>query len=514
MTLLYPAFLWLLVPLAILWRYRPKRLDDTVHLLILALLILALARPVLESRPLKAEIQSRDIIVALDASYSMHATDIAPNRYRYAKETINQLLASNHTDNIMLIAFTTNPLLLSPPTTDHALVSVAMESLNVDDILTHGTSLKRLFEKIATLPIQEKTVLLMTDGGDKENLLALEDILRENDISLVILALGTTSGAAVAKKDGSLLKDSEGNLVISRINPQLETLARQTGGSYITTPSSPQEAASQLNDALETLTMERHAASKIQQQNIELYRIPILLAIILFGLLHTRAVKFLLPLALLWGNQANASIFDGYRLQQAYTHYQNGEYNASRQSLDTIETPSLQSQIVKANIYYKEEQYTKAAAIYRSIRTTSPKVKQLLYYHLGNCYAKTKAYEKAAKYYIKALQLGEDGDARYNLRLVALRKNEAANKLQSARPTSQGKSAAKTMTDEAEKKKESKEQQNSGGGGGGGGSKKSKKREKVTLLKPSQETTEKKQPLSSKVYDLINKGYVHEKAPW
>ncbi len=29
-----------------------------------------------------------------------------------------------------------------------------------------------------------------------------------------------------------------------------------------------------------------------------------------------------------------------------------------------------------------------------------------------------------------------------------------------------------------------------------------------------QSTEKKKQPLSSRVYDLINKGYVHEKEPW
>jgi Ca-activated chloride channel family protein len=514
MTLLYPAFLWFLIPLAILWYYRPKTLTDSVHLIILALLLLVMARPALESKPLKGEIESRNIIIAVDVSYSMRAKDIAPDRYRYAKETINQLLASNHTDNIMLIAFTTNPLLLSPPTTDHTLISLALESLDTDDILTHGTSLERLFEKIATLPMQEKIVLLLTDGGDSENLPALQEILHNNGISLVVLALGTASGATIIKKDGGLLKDSGGNLVVSRINPQLKTLTQQTGGRYISAPSTPLAAAEALLSEIDSLTIERHTISKMQQHYTELYQIPLFIAIMLFLILHTRAVKLLLPLAALWGSHLNASLFDNYKLHQAYVYYQSGEYNTTLAILEKIDIPSLQSQMTKADSYYRQGQYAKAAAIYRSIRTRSPKIKQILYYNLGNCYAQTKAYEKAAPYYVKALQLGEDKDAEYNLKLVMFRKNETGNKLQSARPKSQNNDDAGKKEGEVEEGKQ--KQQNSGGGSGGGGGNKSSKKEKNKKLKldSPQENNKQKLPLSSKVYDLINKGYVHEKSPW
>ena len=516
MTLLYPAWLWLLLPLALLWYYRPGKLPDTVHIVILSLILLALARPVAKQKPVESEIEAREFIIALDVSYSMRAKDIEPSRYDYAKAAINHLLQSNQTDSIMLIAFTTNPLLLSPPTTDHTLISIALESLDPDNILTHGTSLKRLFEKIGELPTEEKNLILITDGGEENDLGELERIIRDSDIRLTILALGTSAGTTIKKEDGSLLKDSEGNLVVSRINPLLKKLAHTSGGDYIQAPSTPEAASEALMESLAKQKLQSNTINKMQNSALELYRIPLLLALILFVMLHTRAVKYLLLISVLWGSQLNASILDGYHLRQAYGQFRSGDYNRTAQTLKRIETPSLQRRLLKANTLYKEERYKKALLTYQSIRSRSPRIKQMLYYNIANCYAKMKSYKKAAQYYSKALQLGEDADALYNLKLVILRRDEEENRLAFARPNSQNSSPSSAA--EAKEKSEegsNKSEENSGGGSGGGGESKTqnkkRKNEKITLI---QSESEEKQPLGSKVYDLINKGYIHEKEPW
>ena len=61
MTLLYPSVLWLLIPLAILWHYRLKKLTDTVHIIILVLITLALARPVINQKPIESQIEANDM---------------------------------------------------------------------------------------------------------------------------------------------------------------------------------------------------------------------------------------------------------------------------------------------------------------------------------------------------------------------------------------------------------------------------------------------------------------------
>ena len=68
MTLLYPSFLWFLIPLAILLWSGSRKLVQMVHLIILMLIVLSLARPVQEETLQEASIEAKDIIIALDVA--------------------------------------------------------------------------------------------------------------------------------------------------------------------------------------------------------------------------------------------------------------------------------------------------------------------------------------------------------------------------------------------------------------------------------------------------------------
>ena len=515
MSILYPGFLWLLIPLSLLFWTREKKMVETGHLIVLILLVLALSRPVIKQGIEESPIEAKEFIIALDVSYSMKAKDIKPNRYTFAKETANALLASNPTDNIMLIAFTSNPLLLSPPTTDHRLISIALESLNPEYILTKGTSLEKLFKKVASINSNKKTeqknLILITDGGEENDTEKLSNIIQNANISLTILGLGSRQGTTIENTDGSLLKDKEHHLIISRINPLLERLTSQTGGTYITASSTPASTAQALYDALEMDDQKGELITKKQHRYRELYQIPLLFALLLFLILHTRAVKFLLVAFSLLGIQAEASVFDNYYLDKAYQSYQNKEFNTTKTYLDKLDTPSLQSRFALANTYYRQGAYKKALKNYLSIRSTSAQIKQKLYYNIANCYAKQEAYEKAKMYYTKALQLGKDKDAKANLALVVLLADKKNAELGIAHPKSQGSNSSKSKHQEGEEEERRDEDQPSSGSGDGGEKSNAKEQEKGKLnLDPQQE----KQPLSSKVYELINKGYIHEKQPW
>jgi len=512
MSILYPDFLWLLIPLGILLRYREKKITETVHLIILGLIVLALSRPVVMQGVAESPVEAQEYIIALDVSYSMRAKDIHPDRYTFAKETISSLLKQNPADNIMLIAFTTNPLLLSPPTTDHTLIEVALKSLNPKYILTKGTSLQKLFNKIASMKNAEKNLILISDGGEEKALAKLKVPIKKGHIHLHILALGSKAGAAVKKPDGSLLKDKEGHLVISRINPLLEHLASETGGAYITAASTAEATAELLYDSLQAQHPQKQLITKKQHRYTELYGIPLFLAALLFMVLHTRAVRFLMTALVFLGISTEASMLDGYRVHQAYRAYKAGDLNTSEAYLKQVETPSLQSRFAQGDIYYQKGDYAKALKYFASISTTDATVKQKLYYNIANCYARQKAYEKAKMYYTKALQLGEDEDTRANLALVALLTDRKAAELGIAHPKSQSSSASKSKEqDESRTKSRNEDQPSSGSGSGGENSRSRKEQAKRRLLL---DPNAKPQPLSSKVYELINKGYINEQKPW
>ena len=515
MTLLYPSFLWLLLPLGILLYKSRQNIVTFVHLLILILLVFTLARPVQEEALQEANIQARDIVIALDVSYSMRATDLNPTRYDFAKETIQALLALNPSDNIMLIAFTTNPLLLSPPTTDHTLINVALESLNPDFILTKGTSLKKLFTRLKSLQMGEKNLILITDGGEERDLDTLRTLITESKLSLHVLGLGSTKGSTIARSDGALLKDKEGNLLISRINPLLKTLASSVSGTYMTAASTPKATADNLNSALQDSHSQAQMIQKMQHRYAERYQIPLILAILLFLMVHTRAVKYLLLFFTLFGLQLHASFLDDYYLNHAYDSYAHKQFTQSAHTLKKIDTPSLQSQLTLANSYYKIGDYKKAIKYYNSIRSTSVFVKQHLYYNIGNAYAMQEAYDKAKIYYTKALQLGEDKDALHNLETIALLHDKKDASLGIAHPKSQNDASSKKQMQEEESDKKRKEDEpSSGSGGGGEKSEKKKETKKQDDKKLNMDKNSKPQPLGSKAYELINKGYIHETRPW
>jgi Ca-activated chloride channel family protein len=174
----------------------------------------------------------------------------------------------------------------------------------------------------------------------------------------------------------------------------------------------------------------------------------------------------------------------------------------------------LQSQVALANSYYKLKSYKKALNIYMSIRSTSLLSKHYLYYNIANTYAMLKEYGKAKIYYTKALQLKEDKNAKENLKLVVLLKNKKDAQLGIAHPKSQNSDASKSKSEQSSREKTKEEDESSSGSGSGGDSEKAQKTNKEKKKRLILDSKQEKQPLSSKVYELINKGYIHEKEPW
>jgi Ca-activated chloride channel family protein len=472
-------------------------------------LVLALSRPVQESVLQKANIESKNIIIALDVSFSMKATDLSPTRYDFAKKTIASFLQNNLEDNVMLIVFTTNPLLLSPPTTDHRLINVALESLNPEFILTKGTSLVTLFKKLDSMQMGKRQLVLITDGGEEKELVNLTNTLQKTQLILTVIALGTNTGTTVSNADGSYLKDKEGNLVISRLNPLLESLSSAVNGTYLTPSSTPKSTADKLSGALQSQKTQK--VKKIQRHYLELYQVPLAVALLLFLLVHTRAVKYLVVLFGIFGFQAQASFQDDYYLNLAYKSYVKQDFNATVKKLKQIQVTSLQSQMTLASTHYKQNDFKKSIQIYKSIRSTSVKVKQQLYYNIANAYAMQKAYHNAKIYYTKTLQLGVDEDASHNLELVVLLADKKDAQLGIAHPKSQDAGSSKSESQDKEESRNEDKPSNGSGASGESTSPKEKAEEKNKLL---DDEDEEKYPLSSKVYELINKGYIHETRPW
>ena len=538
MSFLYASVLWLLIPLFI-YAYRSKKrvsLAQNLRWIVLGLLLIALARPVISQNVEMQKIEAHSLIFALDLSVSMKAKDIKPSRAMASRAVIKSFLKLDRQEQIALVGFTINPLLLSPPTTDHRLVSLALDNMNTEYILTKGTDLKKLFEKIAAFKDKSKKVILLSDGGDEVLDESLMQLVEEKNIEVFVIAMATEQGASVTNKDGTLLQDAKGHIVVSKLNRGLKILAQRSGGEFLAF-SSVEHTVDGIVNWLEDETVLNEALERESKTYFELAFVPVFLALILFFISATRFSKNFLALLLFlgmnvhaqelisrehWGEGTNAlkvkstewKVLDAYYLHKAYTNYENKEYEKSKKSLYQIKNRKLEAELLLAHIFYKQEKYKQARSVFQGIKSSDKKVKQQLLYELGNCEAKLSYMQKAKNYYVKALQLGMDEDTLHNLKIVMLSVKEDSSKVGYTNPSSAEatKSKSKNETLELEEKKSSSQKNESKGTTGGSGAKQSKN-STVKVVK-SEEESASKRTLSSKAYDLINEGYINENKPW
>ncbi|UVJ46273.1 VWA domain-containing protein [Pseudomonas sp. LS1212] len=255
---LRPLFL-LLIPLGVLlplWRrhqIRQRRLQGSIaahllkHLLITpttrqrlqpvhllsALLILgalAAAGPTWEQdRPPFLENQAV-LLLALDLSPSMDASDVAPSRLEAAKHKMHDLIARQHGLRIGLLAYAGSAHLVLPPSDDLALLDSFLQALATPLIERPGKDALGVIEQARRLLAAEQvpgTVVLMTDGADASQFAALEKSLEGTPLQVLILAVGSSDGGVLRNADGQPRTDSDGRAQVGRFDQAgLQQLAK------------------------------------------------------------------------------------------------------------------------------------------------------------------------------------------------------------------------------------------------------------------------------------------------
>lgn len=163
-----------------------------LQLLILAALVLALARPFI---PVPS-IVSGNVIVLLDASASMQATDVEPSRFEVAKEEVNRLigdLGSNSQMTIIRVGRT--PTVLAPATDDRSALRTAVSTAQPDPATADWQAAFALATGAAQ-GFQDARIAIVSDGGLPPDLppLPVEAVyvpVGESGENLAITALAT-----------------------------------------------------------------------------------------------------------------------------------------------------------------------------------------------------------------------------------------------------------------------------------------------------------------------------------
>ena len=484
----YPELLIFLIPLGLLYFFlknrsttigiHPKLIISTsaskerLLLLVAALLLLALARPQIELEHASKE-PINPLFVAIDLSNSMQARDVKPNRLAKALSLAEKLIGSVHRKTALII-FTQNPLLIAPPTSDKEMLRRALHSIEPKNILTKGTNFQKLLDFVHSFE-GKKDLVIFSDGGE------FTDLRTYNDITIYAVALGSDKGALIPTDDGYLKQD--GKLVVSRINPHFLRIAKEYS----------------INE-LKRFDFRSPTEKTKEHSYLELFFIPVSIAFLLLLHIYTTTfekLKKLIPLLLIV--QLHASVIQEYKLQKGYDLY---AHKAYEEALSYFDTSTLQGIYAKARVLEKLGKPNEAIKLYQSIKTTDRALKARLFFDIGRCYETMRKYDAAREAYIHSMQLRPSQKTLAKIEDLAFKHDEKKQLLPFTKQKVT-KNRSKTKSKNNKTKKSASKLASSGGANKGSQKRRSKS--------PS---SSKSLPLGSKVYELINKGYIDEKNPW
>jgi len=220
-----------------------QRLKAILLIMGIFLCLFAFMRPQWGFRWQEIKRKGLDILVALDTSKSMLASDIKPNRLQRAKLAIGDFVGNLKGDRIGLVAFAGSAFLECPLTVDYGGFLLSLENTDVNTIPKGGTSISSAIkEAMRSFPAGQKkykVLIIITDGEDHEGYpIRLAEEAQKEGLIIFCIGIGTKEGELVfvEQEPGrkEFLKDSEGHAVKSRLNEEvLQKIALTTGGAYI-----------------------------------------------------------------------------------------------------------------------------------------------------------------------------------------------------------------------------------------------------------------------------------------
>ena len=200
--------------------------------------VIGLSRPQIGAKIKEHETKGAEIMIALDVSNSMLAEDYSPNRLERAKLAITRLVDKLRDDRIGLIVFAGNSFVQLPITTDYVSAKMFLNSISTDSVPIQGTAIgeaiNTAIRSFSAQSEKSRAVIVITDGENHEDdPVAAAKQAAEMGIRVFAIGVGSPEGKPIPM-DGELLKDKEGNIVVTRLDEAvLQEVASVGNGAYV-----------------------------------------------------------------------------------------------------------------------------------------------------------------------------------------------------------------------------------------------------------------------------------------
>lgn len=205
-----------------------------LQLIAIGALVVALARPQKHDSLRSSNIEGTDIIMALDISSSMLATDLKPNRLDAAKSVASKFVNQRPNDNIGLVVFSGESLSLMPLTTDKAALVNAIshtETGALNDGTAIGDGIASSINRLVTGQAKSKSIILLTDGTNNAGDVApstAAQIAKQKGIRIYAIGVGTNGSIQITDPYGFSTTTMETKID----EAALKNIADATGGKY------------------------------------------------------------------------------------------------------------------------------------------------------------------------------------------------------------------------------------------------------------------------------------------
>jgi Ca-activated chloride channel homolog len=223
-------------------RYSLRRGHIAFFILLISIIsgIVGLANLQAGSRSEKVERKGIDMMIALDVSKSMLASDLSPNRLEKAKQFIYRLMEKSSMNRIGLIVFAGRAYVSVPLTVDLAAIRMNLSTASPDLVPTQGTVIAEAIDmarqSFNVKDAKYKSIILISDGEDHDDQAAdvVEKAVSEG-IVIHSVGIGSLEGSAIPDREtGKNKVDEEGNDIISKMNEAgLQDIASDGNGIYL-----------------------------------------------------------------------------------------------------------------------------------------------------------------------------------------------------------------------------------------------------------------------------------------
>ncbi|MGE8150392.1 tetratricopeptide repeat protein [Pseudomonas vancouverensis] len=201
------------------------------------LTLLALLGPSWERVEQTSQKPADPLVVLLELTPEMLATDVPPDRLEQARRKVLDLLQNRSDAQTAIVVFAGSAHTLVPLSDDLSTSRNLLDALKPSLMPEAGHRADLAVVKALALLDQaalgEGRILLVGSSLTEQERLGIRHALRGKSTEFLMLGIGTPEGSPITQEDGSFLKDEQGAILVPRLDdPGLKDFSHDLNGRY------------------------------------------------------------------------------------------------------------------------------------------------------------------------------------------------------------------------------------------------------------------------------------------